>query len=146
MTMSRYVDPTEQLVTEIVVRDIQRSTQFYRRLGFALLRDDGDFVELTWEDHRLFLVALSAFPDLAAAEPTALPPFPPANVRVMVPNVNNYWRLANDLGAQVIVPIADRSYGLRDFTIADPDGFGVRFASRLTEVSELGAGSSGQQD
>ena len=51
----------------------------------------------------------------------------------MVPNVDDYWRLANDVGAQVIVPIADRSYGLRDFTIADPDGFGVRFASRLTE-------------
>ena len=47
--MSRYVDPTEQLVTEIVVRDIRRSTEFYRRLGFTLLRDGGDFVELTWE-------------------------------------------------------------------------------------------------
>jgi catechol 2,3-dioxygenase-like lactoylglutathione lyase family enzyme len=146
MTMSRYVDPTEQLVTEIVVRDIQRSTQFYRRLGFALLRDDGDFVELTWEDHRLFLVELSAFPGVSAAEQPTPPPFPLANVRVMVPHVDDYWRLANELGAHVIMPMADRAYGLRDFTIADPDGFGVRFASRLTEVSELGAGSSGQQD
>jgi len=47
--MSRYVDPTEQLVTEIVVSDIRRSTELYCRLGFALLRDGGDFVELTWE-------------------------------------------------------------------------------------------------
>ena len=30
----KYVDSTEQLVTEIVVRDIQRSTKFYRELGF----------------------------------------------------------------------------------------------------------------
>jgi len=45
--MSRYVDPTEQLVTEMVVRDIGRSTEFYRLLGFELLRDGGDFVELT---------------------------------------------------------------------------------------------------
>src|SRR5919108_3875103 len=127
--MSRYVDPTEQLVTEIVVRDIQRSARFYRLLGFALLRNGGDFVELTWEDHRLFLVEISAFHDVAAAELPAPPPFPLANVRVMVPSVDDYWRLANDIGAQVIVPIADRSYGLRDFTIADPDGFGVRFAS-----------------
>jgi catechol 2,3-dioxygenase-like lactoylglutathione lyase family enzyme len=131
--MSRYVDPTEQLVTEVVVRDIQRSARFYRRLGFALLRNGGDFVELTWEDHRLFLVEISAFHDIAAAELPAPPPFPLGNVRVMVPNVDDYWRLANDVGAQVIVPIADRSYGLRDFTIADPDGFGVRFASRLAE-------------
>ena len=48
--MNRYVDPTEQLVTEIVVRDIKRSTEFYRLLGFELLRDGGDFVELTYED------------------------------------------------------------------------------------------------
>jgi len=41
--MSRYVDPTEQRVTEILVREIKRSTEFYRRLGFTLFRDGGDF-------------------------------------------------------------------------------------------------------
>lgn len=127
--MSRYVDPTEQLVTEIVVRDIRRSTEFYRRLGFALLRDGGNFVELTWEDHRLFLAEPSAFHELDHVELPAPPHFPLANVRVMVPNVDDHWRLANDIGARIIVPIADRHYGLRDFIIADPDSFGVRFAS-----------------
>jgi len=129
--MSRYVDPTEQLVTEIIVRDIKRSVEFYRSLGFELLRDDGDFVELTWEDHRLFLVEFSASYEI---EPVVLGPpeaFPSANIRVMVPNVDHYWRMANEIGARVIVPIADRSYGLRDFTITDPDGFGVRVATLL---------------
>jgi catechol 2,3-dioxygenase-like lactoylglutathione lyase family enzyme len=129
--MNRYVDPIEQLVTEILVRDIRRSVDFYRQLGFALLRDGGDFVELTWEDHRLFLAELSAFRDVRGAAPAAHQPFPPANVRVMVPNVDEYWTLANEIGAPIIVPLADRYYGLRDFTIADPDGFGVRFASLL---------------
>jgi catechol 2,3-dioxygenase-like lactoylglutathione lyase family enzyme len=129
--MSRYVDPTEQLVTEIVVRDIGRSVEFYGRLGFELLRDGGDFVELTWEDHRLFLAELSAFHDARGAEPVTPPPFPLANVRVMVPDVDEYWRLVNEVGARIIVPVADRYYGLRDFTIADPDGFGVRFATVL---------------
>jgi catechol 2,3-dioxygenase-like lactoylglutathione lyase family enzyme len=59
--MTHYVPPTEQLVTEILVRDIRRSTAFYRQLGFDLLRDGGDFVELTWEDHCLFLAELSVF-------------------------------------------------------------------------------------
>jgi catechol 2,3-dioxygenase-like lactoylglutathione lyase family enzyme len=131
--MSRYVDPTEQLVTEIVVRDIRRSTEFYRRLGFKFLRDGGDFVELTWEDHRLFLVELSAFHEIDHVELPTPPQFPLANVRVMVPNVDDHWRLANEIGARIIVPIADRNYGLRDFIIADPDGFGVRFASTLDE-------------
>jgi len=129
--MSKYVAPEEQLVTEIVVRDIQRSTAFYRLLGFALLRDGGDFVELTWEDHRLFLAELSAFHEVNHVELPAALQFPLASVRVMVPNVDYYWRLVNEIKAQIIVPIADRYYRLRDFTIADPDGFGVRFASAL---------------
>jgi len=134
--MSQYVDPTEQLVTEIVVRDIRRSVAFYRRLGFELLRDGGDFVELTWEDHRLFLAELSAFRDAHGATLTTPPPFPLANVRVMVANVDEYWKLANDICAPIIVPVADRYYGLRDFTISDPDGFGVRFASVLQATRE----------
>jgi catechol 2,3-dioxygenase-like lactoylglutathione lyase family enzyme len=128
---SRYVDSTEQLVTEIVVRDMKRSVAFYRSLGFELLRDGGDFVELTWEDHRLYLAEISAFPEIQRAELARPARFPPANVRVMVPNVDDCWKVATDVGARVIIPIGDRYYGLRDFTIADPDGFGVRFASLL---------------
>lgn len=129
--MSRYVPPIEQLVTEIVVRDIKRSTDFYRHLGFELLRDGGDFVELTWEDHRLFLAELSAFHGLDRVDLPTPPKIPLANIRVMVPDVDFHWRLANEIGARIIIPVSDRYYGLRDFTIADPDGFGIRFATLL---------------
>ena len=133
--MSRYVEPTEQLVTEILVKDIKHSTQFYCQLGFALLRDGGDFVELTWEDHRLFLAELSAFHEAGPIESPASSKFPAANIRVMVPNVDDYWHVVIDMGARIIIPIADRYYGLRDFTIADADGFGIRFASELIDRS-----------
>jgi len=138
--MSRYVDPTKQLVTEIIVRDIKRSTAFDRRLGFTLMRDGGSFVELTWEAHQLFLDERS--PSLEGNQAALSVPlqFPPANIRVMVPNVDAYWRLAQDLGARIVVPIADRSYGLRDFTLADPDDIGVRFASIL-ETREQSRGA-----
>ena len=130
--MSNYVPPVEQLVTEIVVRDIKRSTDFYLSLGFELLRDAGDFVELTWEDHRLYLAEISAFPEeIGKSEVPAPPKFPLANIRVMVPNVDDRWKVANEVGAKIVVPVGDRYYGLRDFTLADPDGFGVRFASVL---------------
>ena len=52
--MTRYVEPTEQLVTAMFVRDTRRSVEFYRKLGFELVRDDGEFVELAWEGHLLF--------------------------------------------------------------------------------------------
>jgi len=109
--MSRYVDSTEQLVTEIVVRDIQRSARFYRLLGFVLLRDGGHFVELTWENHRLFLAQPSAFHEVDRLESSVVSQFPRANVRVMVPNVDDYWTRANEIGAQIIVSIDDRYYG-----------------------------------
>src|SRR5262252_2524293 len=102
--MNRYVESTEQLVTEIVVRDIRRSTAFYRRLGFSLLRDGGDFVELTWEDHRLFLAEVTAFHGVAPVEPAEPPRFPAANIRVMVANVDDYWQLAIEIGAPIVVP------------------------------------------
>lgn len=132
--MTRYVDPIEQLVTEIVVGDIGRSIDFYVRLGFELLRDAGDFAELTWEDHRLYLAEHSAYRAACAVAPAATSSFPLANVRVMVADVDKWWKRANEVGARVVIPVADRYYGLRDFLIADPDGFGVRFASSLVSV------------
>ena len=134
MVASKYVDSTEQLVTEIVVRDIELSTKFYIQLGFRLLRDAGDFVELTWEDHRLFIAELSAFHEVTNNTVAGLPEppkFPCANIRIMVPNVDEYWKLAVGIGARIVIPIADRYYGLRDFIIADPDGLGVRFATTI---------------
>jgi catechol 2,3-dioxygenase-like lactoylglutathione lyase family enzyme len=95
-------------VTEIVVRDIQRSTRFYRELGFKILREAGDFVELTWEDHQLYIAELSAYREitidnLELPEPSK---FPVANIRIMVPNVDDCWKLAKEMGAKIVIPIA----------------------------------------
>ncbi len=122
--MSTYVPATEQLVVEVYARNVQRSLEFYQALGFEVLSAETDFVVLTWENHRFFL---EPRPDLPAPLDQ-----PQANVRIMVPDVDRYWVIAQQLGATVIKPIADRYYGLRDFTIADPDGFGLRFGTRLT--------------
>jgi len=89
-----------------------------------LLRDGGDFVELTWEDHRLFLrraLRVSQRPWSATNHTSA----------VSHRQRQSDWKLANEIGAHIIIPVADRYYGLRDFTIADPDDFGLRFRSML---------------
>ena len=120
--MQPYVPATSQLVAEIFVRDIARARQFYEDLGFVLHDDRGSFVELTWEGHFLYLDERPNLPPV--------PTHPQANIRVMVPDVDRSWARALALGADVLAPIADRDYGLRDFTIIDPDGVGVRFGSR----------------
>jgi hypothetical protein len=56
------------------------------------------------------------------------------NMRIIVPNVDDFWTLAKKMGVQVIRPIGNRSYGLKDFTIAGPDGLGLRFATHLSDL------------
>ena len=122
----------EQLVVEIMVQDLDRSLGFYTALGFKLERRDGGFASLRWEDRRLFLDQRSDLPSLSG----------PArgNVRILTGDVDAVWATAQTLGLPVERSIADRSYGLRDFTVLDPDGFGLRFASPLSTSANTQAG------
>ncbi len=118
-----YVEAAEQLIVELYVRDVKRSTAFFEQLGFRVVRKDNDFVELGWDDSRLYLEQLPGQP----APPATIV----ANVRIMVPDVDRYWKLCQDLKLPVKSRIGDRYYGLRDFTVVAPDGIGLRFASKL---------------
>jgi len=121
--LPRYVESTKQLVVELLVRDLGRSLDYYRALGFVVLRQEKTFAVVAWEEHRLFLDRRDDLP-----APSAVPAM---NVRVMLPDVDRVWARANELGLRIVAPIENRYYGLRDFTVVDPDGFGIRFATRL---------------
>ena len=60
--MKSYVNPGEQLVVALYVRNIKKSSEFYRSYGFEVVRDEGTFMELRWEDARLFLSAVPGTP------------------------------------------------------------------------------------
>lgn len=125
--MTNHVPATEQLVVEIYVRDLRHSLSFYQKLGFRLIRQEPAFAELAWEDSRLMLEEFKQMPSL---HDTFLA-FPLANIRIMVPNVDEYRGLAKEIGARIFREIGDRYYGLRDFTLVGPDGIGIRFATEL---------------
>lgn len=121
--MTQIVDSTRQLVVELLVRDLATARRFYEAFGFTCVRQTEGFAVLTWEESQLFLDERPGLTD---------PPTDPSmNIRVMVQDTDSFWRVARELGARVVSPIADRFYGLRDFTIADPDGYGVRFAHEI---------------
>jgi catechol 2,3-dioxygenase-like lactoylglutathione lyase family enzyme len=126
--MKSYVNQGEQLVVALYVRDLKTSSEFYCSYGFEVLRDEGTFMELHWEDARLFLSEVPGTPPA--------PTNPIGNMRVMVPNVDKYWNLAKEKGAAILSNIEDRYYGLRDFTIAGPDGLALRFATWLKDLEK----------
>ena len=109
---------TAQGVVEVVVPDLEAAMDFYRRLGFAVERETPMFVVLRWDDTLLFIAQNS--------HATAAPRW--TNVRIVVPDVDAIWERVNQLQLSVGSPIADRPYGLRDFTVRDPAGFEIRFA------------------
>jgi len=122
--LTHFVDPANQLIVELYVKSLAESINFYERLGFQLIRNEKGFAELKWEDSRLFL-------EEESNAPPRRPDFLAGNIRIMVPDVDVWWALAGKIGARIVKSLDNREYGLRDFTIAGPDGLGLRFATPI---------------
>lgn len=119
----RQFPPQDQLTIELFVRDFARSRDFYMALGFELEREEEGFAVVRFDGCGLMIQQLS--------RPGDPPGRPPGNVRILVDDVDERWDVALRMGARVFVPIGDREYGLRDFIVLDPDGFGVRYATPI---------------
>jgi catechol 2,3-dioxygenase-like lactoylglutathione lyase family enzyme len=126
--MAGYARPADQLVVALYVQDIGETARFFEGLGFALIRDEGTFVELSWDETPLFLVAMEGA--------TVPPPRRFGDLRIMVPDVDHYWEIAGKQGLTVVRPIENRGYGLRDFIISGPAGLAIRFATRLSDLKK----------
>ena len=111
-----------QGVVEIVGPDLDALLGFYLAIGFELERRTGDFAVVHWQGTRLFL---AGNPDAPVSECWR-------SLRILVADVNAMWDKANRLQLRIGTVIDDRPYGLRDFVIVDPAGFGLRFAQRLS--------------
>lgn len=48
--------------------------------------------------------------------------------------VDTYYKLLQQNGVQIIYPIGDRDYGIRDFAIQDPDGNTLIFGNEMKEI------------
>ena len=107
-----------QGVVEIVGPDLAALLAFYTSMGFELERRTGDFAVVHWQGTRLFL---AGNPDAPVTECWR-------SLRIMVGNVDGMWQRAKELQLQICTPIGNRAYGLRDFVLVDPSGFGLRFA------------------
>ena len=115
------MESESQGVVEIVGPDLDALLGFYLSIGFRLERRSGEFAVVHWHGMGLFLAGNPDAPVCACWR----------SLRIMVDDVDGIWRRAQNLQLKTGTAIADRDYGLRDFTLIDPAGFGLRFAQAL---------------
>ncbi|MGH9411739.1 MAG: VOC family protein [Vicinamibacterales bacterium] len=129
------------VVPNLVVEDIDRSTAFYRDvLGFSIVTTVPDaapfvFVWLKRDEVSVFLNTASAVreenPTLAARAPggtntmffTIDAESPGAGIDALFARVAPH--------ARVVRPLKDQFYGMREFGIEDPDSHVIFFAQRI---------------
>lgn len=96
------------------VNDLAQSIDFYRHtLGFDLAWSWGEPPDqaVCQGDVEIMLT------QRAGAKPAGA-----AHVYLGVSGIDAYYAALVDAGVTIVVPIADRPYGMRDFRIADPSG------------------------
>src|SRR5712692_5013949 len=135
--MSDPIDPREiaPVAPEMFVPDVAEAVRFYtEKLGFKLYRmEQGDgqalFAIITLDRavvmfaHESLYTAMGG--SVSAQRGVGI------DVRIMLQDVDETYRRCRENGVTVVHDIADRYYGLRDFVIADLNGFRLRFASAL---------------
>jgi catechol 2,3-dioxygenase-like lactoylglutathione lyase family enzyme len=118
---------TLELVVPILpVRDLARSMNFYRRLGFtAQAWGDGDQYGFLHRDRQS--VHLSRSEKLVGTEsPSA------AYFYLIKDTAESLQAEFIAAGIEIIEPLAPRPWKMKDFTVSDPDGNMLHFGEELS--------------
>ena len=112
---------------EVQVKNFERSLKFYGEvLGFKLIRQDfkeGKFAVFSFNKS---IIMIAEIPKLPRPRGVGV------QLRFILPgNLKAYHDKIVSRGAKVDRPIQKRYYGLKIFTINDPDGFELKFATKL---------------
>ena len=119
---------------ELFVSDLARSRAFYEALGFRVVREFGDWQMLALGDNVLDLQGdghAVAGPHYFTPEIWRSPRGTGVEISIEVEDVDSLYALAQRLAVDIVKPIQDRSWNARDFRIADPDGYFIRFTTPL---------------
>lgn len=125
---------TRSIVVELFVSDVERSIAFYEALGFRVAKRWKDWLILERDGVKLTLQGDShavAGPHYFTPTIGRHPRGTGVEIVVQVDDVDELHETARAKGLNVVKPIQDRDWGARDFRVADPDGYFVRFTSPL---------------
>ena len=123
---------------ELFVRDHSASIEFYRRaLGFQVTRQEESYVSLQHGDVTIGLGRISDLPDHddgPGFSRSRLAEDRGAGVEIVfeTDELDEMYRRVQSSGYPLAAPMTARPWGLRDFRIADPDGYYLR----VTEIAD----------
>jgi uncharacterized glyoxalase superfamily protein PhnB len=112
----------------LAVKDLKIEAAYYiDKLGF-----DRDFTAPGWEFLSFgdFKVMLGECSDEMTAEATGNHSW---FAHVLLKNVDDVYREFIERGAQILSPIENKPWGIRDFTVKTPDGHRIVFGQLLNE-------------
>lgn len=122
---------------ELFVSDVERTIAFYERFGFAVARRWEDWARMVHPAGAAIVLQGDAH---AVAGPHYFTPTIGRTPRgtgveivVEVPEVDALYELAIRDGLGVVRELVDRPWGARDFRVADPDGYFIRFTTPLRD-------------
>jgi catechol 2,3-dioxygenase-like lactoylglutathione lyase family enzyme len=119
---------------ELFVSDLVRSRAWYEALGFRPVRGFEDWQMLALGDNLLDLQGDAHAvegPHYFTPEIGRWPRGTGVEVSIEVEDVDELFERAKGLGVDVVKPLQDRPWGARDFRVADPDGYFLRFTTPL---------------
>jgi lactoylglutathione lyase len=124
---------------ELCVSDFEQSiTWFEQALGFRVVaRDANEYAELSRRETVLQLAADDA-PYWEAERSRLLPPGQRGSgveIILLVEDVDAVYRQAQQARADIVRPLADYSWHMRQFWVRHPDGYLIRPAQQILSVN-----------
>src|SRR5436309_10090577 len=124
---------------ELCVSDFEQSIQWFEHvLGFRVVaREANEYAELSRGETSLQLATDSA-PYWASERPRLLPPGQRGSgveIVLLVDNVDAVYRQAQQARVDIVRPLADYPWHMRQFWVRHPDGYLIRPAQRILAVN-----------
>lgn len=119
---------------ELHVADVERSLAFYEALGFRVERRWEDWIRLDRDGADLVLFGdayVRGHEHYFTPHIDRAPRGVGVEIVIEVDDVDAVLAAAIAAGLDIVKPMQDRPWKARDFRLADPDGYFLRFTSPL---------------